>query len=125
MRHYVHVAMQLVSTAMQQSLTLSPIIIATHLYSKEMMCHHLDRRDRKVSELVSIRRRIGLILMNNWSPLGILAWVLLILDQAASLVSGYDVEWMSDLHGSGEYRKAMAAVLARRAIRLALQRASA
>ena len=46
-------------------------------------------------------------------------------DQAATLVSGHDVEWMSDLHGSAEYRQAMAAVLARRAIHLALQRASA
>jgi carbon-monoxide dehydrogenase medium subunit len=47
------------------------------------------------------------------------------IDHAAGLLTGYDGDWMEDLHGSTNYRKHMAEVVARRAIRLAAQRARA
>jgi carbon-monoxide dehydrogenase medium subunit len=47
------------------------------------------------------------------------------IDHAADLLAAHDVEWNADLHGSAEYRKHMASVLAKRAIRLAMQRAHA
>ncbi|HUS17844.1 MAG TPA: xanthine dehydrogenase family protein subunit M [Chloroflexia bacterium] len=47
------------------------------------------------------------------------------IDHAASLVSGQEGNWMDDLHGSADYRRHMAEVIARRAIRLAVQRARA
>jgi len=48
-----------------------------------------------------------------------------VIDHAASLFAGQDGDWMEDLHGSVDYRKHMVAVIARRAIRLAAQRARA
>ncbi|HMA36760.1 MAG TPA: xanthine dehydrogenase family protein subunit M [Chloroflexia bacterium] len=43
---------------------------------------------------------------------------------AAGLVAQQEVEWMADLSGSADYRRHMAEVLARRALRLAAQRAA-
>jgi carbon-monoxide dehydrogenase medium subunit len=47
------------------------------------------------------------------------------IDHAAGLLAGQEGDWMDDLHGSADYRRHMAEVLARRAIRLAVQRARA
>jgi carbon-monoxide dehydrogenase medium subunit len=47
------------------------------------------------------------------------------IDHAAGMLSGTDGSWMEDLHGSEDYRRHMADVIARRAIRLAAQRARA
>lgn len=44
-------------------------------------------------------------------------------DAAAAVLRRHNVEWLADLHGSAEYRQHMAEVIARRAIRLAVQRA--
>ncbi len=48
-----------------------------------------------------------------------------VIDHAAGLFAGHDGDWMEDLHGSVDYRKHMVTVVARRAIRLAAQRARA